>query len=378
MGRKQTPGLFKKGNIWHIDKRIEGKRVCKSCNTSNLAEAESYLAFVIEEHRRAKIYGIRPKRRFSEAAEKYIQFKSDKKSIESDISRLSTLMPFIGDIFIDDIHMDVLADWIDHRTSEGRRSNTINHGLKVVRQVLNCAASDFRDEHGLTWLRDAPKIKLLKVADQKPAYPLNWNEQDRLLSVLPPHLHDMALFAINSGCRDQEICNLIWDLEIEVPQLDTSVFFLPKELTKMSRDRYVVLNRTAKQVIDSRRGIHTDYVFSFQGRGLYQMNNTGWQKSRVQANLPSLRVHDLRHTCATRLRAAGVTLEDRKELLGHKSSDVTTGYSLGELTHLIEQANKICPDSSGETPDLLLLRPPSLNMLRKFHEGKKKGYAGNA
>jgi len=32
-----------------------------------------------------------------------------------------------------------------------------------------------------------------------------------------------------------------------------------------------------------------------------------------------VRVHDLKHTCGRRLRAAGVGLEDRQDILGHKS-----------------------------------------------------------
>lgn len=338
-----------------------------------MAEAERFLAFILEEHRQARVYGVRPKRTFSEAVEKYLVFKHDKKSLATDISRLKNLLPYIGELYLDDIHMDSLLEWIELQRKLNKKTNTINHGLKMIRQILNCAETDFHDEYGLTWLHSAPKIKLLKVTDQNPAYPLNWEEQERLLNELPPHLSDMALFAINSGARDQEICSLTWEQEVVVPQLNTSVFFLPKELTKMSRDRFLILNRSAKQVIDNRRGLHSDYVFSYRGRAMYQMNNTGWRSARERANLPNLRVHDLRHTCATRLRSAGVSLEDRKEILGHKTSDVTTGYSMGELTHLLNQANRVCPDSSGETPDLLLLRPPSLNKLRKFHEGKKKG-----
>jgi hypothetical protein len=36
----------------------------------------------------------------------------------------------------------------------------INHGLKVVRRILNLAQSEWLNENGLTWLAAAPKIKL--------------------------------------------------------------------------------------------------------------------------------------------------------------------------------------------------------------------------
>jgi hypothetical protein len=58
--------------------------------------------------------------------------------------------------------------------------------------------------------------------------------------------------------------------------------------------------------------------------------------------LSHLRVHDLKHTFGRRLRAAGVSFEDRQDLLGHKSGRITTHYSGAELANLIAAANKVC------------------------------------
>ncbi len=73
MGRKRTPGLVKRGGIWHIDKQVRGSRLCESTGTSDLNEAEAYLARRIEEVRQARVYGVRPKRTFREAATKYLE-----------------------------------------------------------------------------------------------------------------------------------------------------------------------------------------------------------------------------------------------------------------------------------------------------------------
>jgi integrase len=35
------------------------------------------------------------------------------------------------------------------------------------------------------------------------------------------------------------------------------------------------------------------------------MNNNGWRAARKEAGLPLVRIHDLRHAFACRLRAAG-------------------------------------------------------------------------
>ena len=67
-----------------------------------------------------------------------------------------------------------------------------------------------------------------------------------------------------------------------------------------------------------------------------------------------MRVHDLKHTFGRRLRAAGVSFEDRQDLLGHKSGRITTHYSSAELSNLLAAANKACEGRNG--PVLTLLK----------------------
>jgi integrase len=358
MARKASAGFIKKKEIWHIDKYIGGKRVCQSTKTSNLEEAEKYLAKLMEESRQAEVYGVRPERSFQEAAEKYLSVKSEKKSIGDDQGHIKYLLPWIGDITINKIHMGTLQPWIESRKSDGVKTNTINHGLKVVRQILNCAVT-WIDDYNLTWLVSAPKIQLLPVTDQKPAYPLDWKEQEILFSCLAPHLRDMALFAVNTGCRDQEVCNLKWEWEFPIPDLDTSVFIIPKEFVKNSQDRLVVLNSEASEVVDKCRGIHPTHVFTYQGKPVTRMMSSGWKNARKKVGLPNVRVHDLKHSFGRRLRAANVSFEDRQDLLGHKSTRVTTHYSEGDLISLIEAAEKVCVDGEGKKPALLILRRAS-------------------
>lgn len=85
------------------------------------------------------------------------------------------------------------------------------------------AGSEWVDDHGLTWLAAAPKIKLLKTSDGRKPYPLSPEEQKRLFAELPEHLRKMALFKVNTGCRDAEVCGLRWEWELALPELETSV-----------------------------------------------------------------------------------------------------------------------------------------------------------
>jgi integrase len=355
MGRKKTPGLVKRNGVWHVDKHIGGQRLCQSSGTDCLEEAERFLARLMEESRKAQVYGVRPARTFEKAAAKYLLENQHKRSLCDDVSRLKLLMPAIGKITLDKLHIGTLEPWIAVRRKQGVANGTINHGLKVVRRILNLAAQEWRDEHGLTWLHVAPKIRLLPDAEKRRPYPLSWDEQARLFKALPDHLAAMALFAVNTGCRDQEVCKLRWEWEVPVPQLETSVFIVPGRYVKNADDRLIVLNRIAKSVVEAQRGKHTMHVFLYKKKPMTRMLNKAWLRARKVAGLPEVRVHDLKHTFGRRLRAAGVSFEDRQDLLGHRSGRITTHYSAAELFKLIEAANRVC-ESDSRQPELVVLR----------------------
>jgi integrase len=342
MERKRKVGLFKRGQVWHVEKQVLGVRLRESTGTASIKEAERYLAHRIEQIRQTKIYGVRTPRLFREAGEKFLRENQHKRSIAQDEFSLRMLDGFIGDLALDRIHMGVLQPYIDQRRARGVKNRTVNHGLQMVRRILNLAMSEWMDEHGLTWLAAAPKIKLLPTDDARAPYPLSWDEQERLFAALPTHLVAMAIFAVNTGCRDHEVCSLRWAWEKEVLALNTSVFIVPGKEVKNGDDRLVVLNDIAKGVIEAMRGVHSEYVFTFRGKPIQRMLNSAWKRARKKANVPKARVHDLKHSLGRRLRACGVDFETRQDLLGHRSSRITTHYSDAELSNLLEAANKVC------------------------------------
>jgi len=169
---------------------------------------------------------------------------------------------------------------------------------------------------------------------------------------------------------------LKWKHEVKVPELDTSVFVIPGERIKNGEERLVVLNGIAKSVVESVRGQHPMYVFvhasSKEGdpQPLAKIYNTAWKSARERAadawaqqhgepapaGLRQIRVHDPKHNFGRRLRAAGVSFEDRQDLLGHRSGRITTHCSLAELTGLIEAAERVCDTESRKSPAITWLR----------------------
>ena len=329
-------GLTRRGGVWHIDKMFRGTRIRESTATDNLAKAQEQLPRRIGQIRSARIYGVRLDRTFRAAATRFLEENQHKRTIREDARLLNWLDPVIGDLALKQVHMGSLQAFIAKRKAEGAKSRTINNTSR--------------------------------------------EEQALLFQELPDHLARIALFKANTGCRDQEVCGLKWDDEVKVPELDTSVFTIPGDRVKNAQDRLVVLNRIARSVVEAQRGQHPDYVFAYvpkrrnakegeQPEGampmpVLHMNNSAWQSARARAadkweeqtgtsapeGFRRVRVHDMKHTFGRRLRAAGVSFEDRQDLLGHKSARITTHYSGPELANLIAAAEKVCEDK--KFPDL--------------------------
>lgn len=372
MGRsikRRMSGLLLRGGVWHIDKVIHGTRVCESTGTSDLEEAEALLMRRLQAARATRLFGAREEHTFREAATRYLEENQHKRSLERDARALATLDPYIGELPLQRVHHDTLQHFVRARLGAGISPGTINRDLAVVRRILNLCARLWRDASDRTWLETPPLIQMQRHPNKRQPYPLSIEEERLLFSELEGHLARMALFKVNTGLREQEVVNLRWAWEMKVPELETSVFIIPRDFVKNGLDRYVVLNRIARSVIESCRKEHPEFVFTRDGKPVAGINNSGWKAARRRAgkryveqfNRPcpagfrSIRVHDLKHTYGHRLRAAGVGFEDRKLLLGHKSNHVTTHYSAPELGALIRASEMVCDLGSRKSPAIAII-----------------------
>jgi integrase len=145
--------------------------------------------------------------------------------------------------------------------------------------------------------------------------------------------------------------SLRWEWEIKGQQ----AFLIPASFVKNKRDRLVVCNSIAWSVIQAVRGQHPDVVFTFRGQPVLKMYNSAWKRARNAAGLPDVRVHDLKHTFGFRVRTAGVSFEDRQDLLGHKNQRITDHYSSPDIERLLESAEKV----------VNMRREPALRLVRR-------------
>ena len=355
MGRKQT-GIYRdKQGVWQVDKIYRGTRLRDRFESAE--EAENWLIRQMEILRQAHVFGVRKNWTFNEAAAKYLLDHQEKVSLETDIYLLQSMMPFIGHLTLGEIHDATLVPYVSKRKADGRSHKTINLALALVRRILNLASRSWRDDSGKTWLDISPMITLLPLAGfQREPRPITWSEQRRLLPLLPDHLAKMVLFDLNTGVRDEVVCSLQWEWEIPVPELGISVFEVPRAGVKgRKRSRMLICNAVAQSIIESQRGKHSEYVFSYRGHRIETMNNSAWQRARRLANLGDLHVHDLRHTVGMRLREAGVREETIADILWHVRQGMTAHYSVAQVSELVEALNRITDESNRVNRSLAMI-----------------------
>ncbi|NUZ05971.1 tyrosine-type recombinase/integrase [Piscinibacter koreensis] len=325
------------------------------------------------------VHGERHARLFDEAAAHYLLTNQSKASIVTETYLLQSVMPAIGALELHQVHDGTLARYVAQRLGDGRSHKTVNLALGVVRRILNLAATTWRDDSGRTWLEQAPRITMLPlVGYQREPQPISWADQRALLPILPDHLSRMALFTLNTGVRDDVVCSLRWEWEIQVPEIGVSVFEVPRQHVKgKRRSRVLVCNSVAQSVVDSVRGQHKDFVFVYrrervknvdvaplmQFRRIETMNNTAWQRARREAGLGDLHVHDLRHTVGMRLREAGVPEGTIADVLWHSTPSMTHHYSVAQIVELHAALEKVKGDNGRWNK--------SLATLRKEQEGRK-------
>ncbi|QNB08395.1 tyrosine-type recombinase/integrase [Herbaspirillum frisingense] len=345
--RTRTKGIsVDAGGERKVDKQYKGQRIFARLGTVSQEDAEAWLR--AEQAAIDRQQAQRPQHYFLDAADRYLDEKEKEGEKQYDYANahLAKILPYIGTKLIETIHSGSFDKFKADRMTpaggiKGVTPATVNKTLEVVRAILIRAARVWRNEDGTPWLVSAPLIEMLEHKNPRRAYPITWEEQSMLFNELPPHLERMALFAVNAGTRDENTCGLRWDWEQRFPELGRSVFVIPAGEYKSGRHHVVILNDTAQAVVDGQRGKHSTFVFPYRGERIQEMGNNGWKQARERAKLSQVRVHDLRHTYATRLRNAGVSEEDRALLLGHSIKSMPQHYAAGTVEHLVEQANKV-------------------------------------
>ena len=125
-----------------------------------------------------------------------------------------------------------------------------------------------------------------------------------------------------TGCRKSEILTLRW----EHVDLDAAQLRLPDTKTGA---RTISLPRAAVKVLEAiPRVSGNPWVIAGRKPGTHLKSlDVGWRTLRARARLQDVRIHDLRHSYASRALALGESLPMIGKLLGHKQVETTARYA---------------------------------------------------
>ena len=218
-----------------------------------------------------------------------------------------------------------LMDYRAARMKEGMEAHSVNRDLAQLKAAFNHA----NQMHG----KQVPAIAWRKIkAKEPPARErfLSKEEFHTLLEFCQPEVALIVQFAVATGLRKSNVLNLDWQ-EVD---LNSSLVTVKVKGNKLHTVRLTPPLRAALSSLPQRKGKVFDTT-GFRKR---------FEKAVAKAGLENFRFHDLRHTCASWLRLAGVDIIDIKEILGHSSVAVTMRYAHIEPKHRSATLDRISAD----------------------------------
>jgi integrase len=95
------------------------------------------------------------------------------------------------------------------------------------------------------------------------------------------------------------------------------------------------------QVLNSCRGKHPEFVFTYAGHPIKRPDILTWQRACKKVGIADFRWHDLRHTWASWHVQAGVDPQHLKTLGGWSTLAMVERYSHLNVEHLRNAADRI-------------------------------------
>lgn len=238
---------------------------------------------------------------------------------------------------------EITAGDLDRYRTHCTQSDRV--GPSTTRKRLTILGTMFR--HALRWgVVDAnPAADLEKPSDPKHKVRfLSPDEWTRLRAVAPPWLAPILRLAITTGMRRKEITGLRWE-DVNLADRMLHVCEDSKTGTRaipLGGDAWAVLEaqRERRREVGREVGRLSPYVFTNAdgnhyhtrlGRSLISNHTRGALKS---AGIADASFHTLRHSAASLMVQAGVSLYEVQRILGHSTPTVTQRYAHLHPEHL--------------------------------------------
>ncbi len=223
-------------------------------------------------------------------------------------------------------------DIIQTRALIEASDSTKNCYMAALRHVFTVAMKEFRlaESNPLLMVSNLknPRGRVRFLSDEERKNLLIACEESSNIS-----LYLVVLLAITTGARKMEIMNLKWS-DVD---LDKNLIYLHQ--TKNGEIRTLPIVPKVKELLILLKE-ESENELLFVGRGNKPLNiEYAYEEALKRARLKDFRFHDLRHSCASYLAMNGATLNDIKEILGHKSFNMVGRYAHLSTAHKSKVVN---------------------------------------
>ena len=292
---------------------------------------------------------------------------------------LTTIVSFVsmvkqhGKNCLEDITRGDLGAFIEHEQDRGLKPSTVRFRLDLLKAFIR-----YHIEKGVIPAEVLSKNIIIKVPDSLPKA-MEIEDEARLLSVVNNvRNRAMILLLLRTGMRIGELLNLrVHDIQLAEKKIDIW------EAQKTRVGRVVYFSEDAADALATwlkQRDPERKHIFyacnrdSLTYAGARIMFCKYLKKAKI--NHKGYTLHCLRHTNASSLLNAGISLECLRELLGHTSVEVTRRYArLTNKTREKEYFEAMGKIERGEIDGYYKLDPELQALLEKkklfTQDGKK-------
>ena len=282
---------------------------------------------------------------FSDLAIEYMEYSKANKAVStSTINQYridAHLLPYFGNMTLSRITPQMVDGYKAMRLGEGVSPSTVNRELANLSHMLRMAVRwRYVDKNVVS------SVDKMKVPERPHRF-LNQEEIRRLVEASrESYIYPMIVTALHTGMRKSELLNLKWS-DIDFDRGTVTVQAKEDWHTKNYKSRtlqltpmlYGVLGEQKK--LQSELGVQSEYVFTYKGVQLRTSIDASLRKVVKDAGLRNVTLHVFRHTFASQLVMAGVSLREVQELMGHKSFETTLQYAHLSEDHVKKQVLKL-------------------------------------
>lgn len=314
---RKIKGVYLKGQDYYIDYYANGRRKREKIGPSQ-ALAETVLRKRKVEIAEGKFLDIRREEhvKFNDFADQYLEVHSKQnRSYYTDCKNMDVLKRFFGGKDMQGITaLDVQRFKIE-RSGEVSVATT-NRALALLKSMFNRAVE---------WKKLAENpchtVKFFKENNQRLRY-LEQEDMKKLLDNSKGYLHAIVITALFTGMRKSEILGIKWK------DCDFNRGLIRLTRTKNNETRTIPMSDKVKSaLIAVHKHPESPYIFCKKNGKPFGNVRKSFDKLLETCKIDGFRFHDLRHTYASQLVMNGVDLNTVRELLGHKSLQMTLRYS---------------------------------------------------